>query len=63
MSIWVHKEQKLTCTELVIERLKAALQEQQRINAAMATTLAAQNTMNPTQATVVPPKAFQSKAT
>ena len=29
----------------------------------MATTLAAQNTMNPAQATVVPPKAFQSKAT
>ena len=28
----------------------------------MATTLAAQNTMNPTQATVVPPKAFQPKA-
>ena len=44
-------------------KTKAALQEQQRINAAMATTLAAQNTMNPTQATVVPPKVFQSKAT
>ena len=29
----------------------------------MATTLAAQNTMNPAQATVVPPKAFQPKAT
>ena len=43
-------------------RTKAALEEQQRINAAMATTLAAQNTMNPTQATVVPPKAFQPKA-
>ena len=28
----------------------------------MATTLAAQNTMNTTQATVVPPKAFQPKA-
>ena len=42
---------------------KAALQEQQRINAAMATTLAAQNTMNPTQDTVAPPKAFQLKAT
>ena len=28
----------------------------------MATTLAAQNTMNPAQATVVPPKAFQPKA-
>ena len=39
------------------------MQEQQRINAAMATTLAAQNTMNPTQATVVPPKVFQPKAT
>ena len=44
-------------------KTKAALQEQQRINAAMATTLAAQNTMNPAQATVVPPKAFQPKAT
>ena len=29
----------------------------------MATTLAAQNMMNPAQATVVPPKAFQPKAT
>ena len=44
-------------------KTKATLQEQQRINAAMATTLAAQNTMNPTQATVAPPKAFQLKAT
>ena len=44
-------------------KTKAALQEQQRINAAMTTTLAAQNTMNPTQATVAPPKAFQLKAT
>ena len=43
-------------------KTKAALQEQQRINTAMATTLAAQNTMNPAQATVVPPKAFQPKA-
>ena len=42
-------------------KAKAALQEQQRINAAMATTLAAQNTMNPTQGTVVPSKAFQPK--
>ena len=43
-------------------KTKAALQEQQKINAAMATTLAAQNTMNPTQATVGPPNAFQPKA-
>ena len=43
-------------------KTKTALIEQQRINAAMATTLAAQNTMNPAQATVVPPKAFQPKA-
>ena len=43
-------------------KTKAALQEQQRFNAAMSTTLAAQNTMNPAQAAVVPPKAFQSKA-
>ena len=33
--------------ELVIEKTKAALHEQQRINAAMATTLAAQNIINP----------------
>ena len=44
-------------------KTKAALQEQQRINAAMATTLAVQNTMNSAQATMVPPKAFQPKAT
>ena len=44
-------------------KTKAALQEQQRVNAAMATTLAAQSTMNPAEATVVPPKAFQPKAT
>ena len=44
-------------------KTRVALQEQQRINAAMATTLTAQNTMNPAQATVVPPKAFQPKAT
>ena len=43
-------------------KTKAALQEQQRINATMATTLAAQNTINPAQATVVPPKTFQPKA-
>ena len=43
---------------MVTEKLK---QEQQRINAAMATTLAAQNTINQTQATVVPPRAFQPK--
>ena len=43
-------------------KTKATLQEQQRINAAIATTLAAQNTINPVQATVVPPKAFQPKA-
>ena len=44
-------------------KTKTALQEQHRINAAMATTLAAQNTMNPTQATVAPPKAFPLKDT
>ena len=43
-------------------KTKAALQEQQRINAAIPTTLAVQNTMNSAQATVVPPKAFQPKA-
>ena len=44
-------------------KTKAALQEQQRINAAMETTLAAQNTMTSAQATVAPPKTFQPKAT
>ena len=44
-------------------KTKAALQEQQRINAAMATTLTTQNTMTPAQATVVPPRVFQSRAT
>ena len=43
-------------------RTKAALQEQQRINAAMATMLAAQNTINPVQAAVVNSKASQPKA-
>ena len=43
-------------------KTRAALQEQQRINAAMATTLAAQNTINPAQTAVVSPKAFQPKA-
>ena len=44
-------------------KTKAALQEQQRINAAMATTLTTQNTMTPAQATVVPPRVFQPRAT
>ena len=35
-------------------KTKAALQEQQRINSAMATTLSAQNTMAPAQTTVAP---------
>ena len=43
-------------------KTRAALQEQQRINAAMATTLAAQNTINPAQAAVVSSKASQPKA-
>ena len=43
-------------------KTRATLQEQQRINAAMATTLAAQNTINPAQTAVVPFKAFQPKA-
>ena len=43
-------------------KTEAALQEQQIINAAMATTLAAQSTTNPAEAIVVPPKAFQPKA-
>ena len=44
-------------------KTKAALQEQQRINAAMATTLTTQNTMAPAQATVTPPRVFQPRAT
>ena len=64
-NIYKHMGSQRTKTNLYragYRKTKAALQEQQRINAAMATTLAAQNTMNPTQATVVPPKAFQPKA-
>ena len=44
-------------------KTKAALQEQQRINAAMATTLTTQNTKTPAQATVAPPRVFQPRAT
>ena len=43
-------------------RKTRVLQEQQRINAAKATTLAAQNAMNPAQAAVVSSKASQPKA-
>ena len=43
-------------------KTKAPLQEQQRINAAMATTLTTQNTMPPAQATVAPPRVFQPRA-
>ena len=43
-------------------KTRAALQMQQKINAAMETTLAAQNAMNPAQAAVVSSKASQSKA-
>ena len=43
-------------------KTRAALQEQQKINAAMATTLAAQNAMNPAQAAVVSSKTSQPKA-
>ena len=44
-------------------KTKAALQEQQRINAAMAATLTTQNTMTPAQAAVAPPRVFQPRAT
>ena len=44
-------------------KTKAALQEQQRINAAMATTLTAQNTMAPAQPTVTPTRVFQPRTT
>ena len=44
-------------------KTKAALQEQQRINEAMATTLTAQNTMAPAQTTVAPTRVFQPRNT
>ena len=44
------------------KRTKAALQEQQKINAAMTTTLAAQNPTITTQAATTPPRAFQPRA-
>ena len=44
-------------------KTKAALQKQQRNNAAMATTLTTQNTKTPVQATVAPPRIFQPRAT
>ena len=44
------------------KRAKAALQEQQKINAAMTTTLAAQSPTVTAQATKTPPRVFQSKA-
>ena len=43
-------------------KTKADLQEQQRINAAMATTLTTQSTMTPAQDTVAPPRVFQPRA-
>ena len=43
-------------------RTKVALQEQQKINAAMTTTLAAQSPTVTTQATTTPPRVFQPKA-
>ena len=44
------------------KRAKAALQEEQKINAAMTTTLAAQSPTATTQATTTPPRVFQPKA-
>ena len=44
------------------KRAKAVLQEQQKINAAMTTTLAAQSPTVTTQATTTPPRVFQPKA-
>ena len=43
------------------KRTKAALQEQQKINAAMTTTLAAQSPIVTTQAATTPPRVFQPK--
>ena len=44
-------------------KTKATLQEQQRINVAMATILTTQNTKTPAQTTVTPPRVFQPRAT
>ena len=44
-------------------KTKAALQEQQRIDVAMATTLTTQNTKTPALATMAPPRVFQPRAT
>ena len=44
-------------------KTKAALQEQQRINAAMATILTTQNIMSPVQTTVAPARVFQPRTT
>ena len=44
-------------------KTKAALQEQQRINGAMVTTLAAQNSMAPAQITMAHPRVFQPRTT
>ena len=44
------------------KRTKAALQEQQKINAAMTTTLAAQSPTVTTQTATTPPRVFQPKA-
>ena len=44
------------------KRTKVALQEQQKINAAMTTTLAAQSPTVTTQTTTTPPRVFQPKA-
>ena len=44
------------------KRTKAALQEQQKINAAMTTTLAAQSPTVTTQAATIPPRVIQPKA-
>ena len=45
------------------KRTKATLQEQQRINAAITTTLAAQSPAVTTQTAVAPPRVFQPRAT
>ena len=62
-NIYKHMGSQANLYKAGYRKTKAALQEQQRINAAMVTTLVAQSTMNSAQATVEPPKAFQLKAT
>ena len=64
-NIYKHMATQITRANLYkvgYRRTKAALQEQQKINATMTTTLAAQSPTVTTQATTTPPRVFQPKA-